>query len=296
VSTFPLYNMLSAIEIALSVVAFVCLIRARELKTYWPMLIVSSWQTIPFFLFEWLRTHGRQHHIPAKIAYSIYFYSFYFCFALQAICAVLMTYFVLREAMRPLKGLQQLGNIVYLWIFVISLFLAFDAAHSTYVMGGEVIFGMVIELQRISGTLTLSLVIFVCLAIRPMGLSLRSRVFGVSFGLAITSLMSTLLAPNTFTQRYLYRPYAIVQIVVGCVAQLIWIWYFSRPEPKRKFVLLATTSPFHAWNRIAEQFGAEPGYVAIGGVPPDAFAAAEIEIFHRASAKMKPEDEKENEK
>ncbi len=285
-ATFPLYNTLSAIEIALSVVALIFLIRARELKTYWPMLVISNWQTLPFFTFEWLRAHGREHAINAKVAYVIYFYSFYICFALQAICAVLMTYFVLREAMRPLKGLQQLGNIVYWWIFAISVFLAFDAAHSTYVMGGQVIFGTVIELQRISGTLTLALVVFVCLAIRPMGLSLRSRVFGVSFGLVITSLVSTLLAPNTFTQRYLYRPYAIVQILTGCTAELIWIWYFSQPEPKRKFVLLATTSPFHAWNRIAEQFGAEPGYVAIGGVPPDAFAAAEIEVFHRASAKM----------
>lgn len=292
-STFPLYNTLSAIEIALSVVALVFLIRSRESKTYWPMLVVSNWQTIPFFAFEWLRTHGRQHQISARVAYNIYFYSFYMCFALQAICAVLMTYFVLREAMRPLKGLQQLGNIVYWWIFAISIFLAFDAAHSTYVMGGQVMFGTVIELQRISGTLTLSLVVFVCLAIRPMGLSLKSRVFGVSFGLAVTSLVSTLLAPTTFTQRYLYRPYAIVQILTGCFAELIWIWYFSRPEPKRKFVLLATTSPFHAWNRIAEQFGAEPGYVAIGGVPPDAFAAAEIEVFHRASVKMNEAGEEE---
>lgn len=293
-STFPLYNTLSAIEIALSVVALVFLIRAQELKTYWPMLIISNWQTIPFLTFEWLRAHGREHHLSANIAYQIYFYTFYLCFAVGAICAVLMTYFVLREAMRPLKGLQQLGNIVYWWIFAISIFLALDAAQATHVMGGEVIVGLVTELQRISGTLTVSLVIFVCLAIRPMGLSLKSRVFGVSFGLVVTSLVTTIQAPSLFKQRYLYRPYAIVQILIGCTAQLVWIWYFSRPEPKRKFVLLSTTSPFHAWNRIAEQFGAEPGYVAIGGVPPDAFAAAEIEVFHRASAKMsETEDEDE---
>lgn len=292
-SAFPLYNTLSAIEIALSVVALVFLVRARELKTYWPMLIVSNWQTVPFFAWEWLHAHGREHGISAKTAYNIYFYSFWTCFALQALFAVLMTYFVLREAMRPLKGLQQLGNIVYLWVLAISIFLAFDASHTTYVHGGYIMVGLVSELQRISGTITISMIIFVCLAIRPMGLSIRSRVFGISFGLALTSLMNTLQAPYLFQNRYLYRPYAIVQILTNCVAELIWIWYFSRPEPKRKFVLLATTSPFHAWNRIAEQFGAEPGYVAIGGVPPDAFAAAEIEVFHRASAKMTETNDEE---
>ncbi|MEK6397885.1 MAG: hypothetical protein V4734_07345 [Terriglobus sp.] len=292
-SAFPLYNTLSAIEIALSVVALVFLVRARELKAYWPMLIVSNWQTVPFFAWQWLHANGKQHNIPAWVAYNIYFWFFWIFFALQAIFAVLMTYFVLRDAMRPLKGLQQLGNIVYLWILAISTFLAFDASHTTYVRGGQIMVGLVNELQRIGGTITVSMIIFVCLAIRPMGLSLRSRVFGISFGLALTSLMNTLQAPYFFQIHYLYRPYAIVQILTNCTAELIWIWYFSRPEPKRKFVLLSTTSPFHAWNRIAEQFGAEPGYVAIGGVPPDAFAAAEIEVFHRASAKMN-EDTDEN--
>jgi hypothetical protein len=67
---------------------------------------------------------------------------------------------------------------------------------------------------------------------------------------------------------------------------VIWIYYFAVPEPQRKFILLPTTSPFHRWNQISELLGHDPGYVAIGGIPPDAFAAAEIEVFHRASAKM----------
>jgi len=286
VTQFTLYSTLSAIQIALSVVALVLLIRAKEWRTYWPMLVVSNWQTVPYFLWLWLRSHGKQYGIPARVAYNFYFSTYWSCFALQSICSILMTYLVLREAMRPLKGLQQLGNIVYGWIFAISVFLSLDAAHTAHVTGGEVLNSLVIETQRIGGILTVSLVIFVCLAIRPMGLSLLSRVFGVSLGLVLTAVEISLQAPTLFQNHYLFRPYAVVQTLTSCVAELIWIFYFIRPEPKRKFVLLSTTSPFHAWNRIAEQFGASPGYVAIGGIPPDAFAEAEIEIFHRASAKM----------
>ena len=40
-------------------------------------------------------------------------------------------------------------------------------------------------MQRTQSILTLCLLLFVCFAIRPMGLSYRSRIFGVSFGLGV---------------------------------------------------------------------------------------------------------------
>ena len=76
----------------------------------------------------------------------------------------------------------------------------------------------------------------------------------------------------------------MIVIVASGAAHLIWIWYFAVPEPVRKFVLLPTTSPFHAWNLVAERMGYDPGYVAIGGVPPESFADAEREIFERIAA------------
>ncbi len=286
VSSYALYSTLSAIQVALSVVALVLLIRAREFRTYWPMLYITNWQTIPFFTWLSVRHFGPVYHLPPKTAYAIYFFSFWPSFALQAIFAVVLTYLILREAMRPLKGLLKLSNIIYWWIAGVSTVLALTAGNAARIQGNDIVIGVVSEMQRTSGTLTLGLMLFVCIAIRPMGLSLRSRVFGVSIGILILSLMNTLQSSYVGQPKNLYAPYAIVQIATNCVAEGVWIWYFAVPEPKRKFVLLSTKSPFHHWNQIAEQFGAEPGFVAIGGIPPDAFAAAEIEIFHRASAKM----------
>ena len=39
------------------------------------------------------------------------------------------------------------------------------------------------QMQRTQSILILCLLLFVCFAIRPMGLSYRSRIFGVSLGL-----------------------------------------------------------------------------------------------------------------
>ena len=290
-SPYPLYSTLSAVEMMLSVVALVMLVKGKELRIYWPMLVISTWQTVPFLTWQWLRNNGQSHHIPAPTAYALYFYCFWVFFALQAICSVILTYLALKQALRPLPGLQQLGDIMYLWIAAITLILTLSAAQFTYVKGNLLIVGVVGELQRSAGTAVLSLILFVCIAIRPMGLTWRSRIIGISAGLIFVAATNLFQSAYLVQPRNMYRPYAIVQILTNCCAEVIWIWYFSRPEPKRKFVLLATTSPFHAWNRIAEQFGAEPGYVAIGGVPPDAFAASEIAVFHRASTSQTREDE-----
>jgi hypothetical protein len=53
-------------------------------------------------------------------------------------------------------------------------------------------------------------------------------------------------------------------------------------------IVLPTTSPFLRWNQISMALGDDPGFVAVGGVPPELFAPAELEVMHRASLKMIP--------
>ena len=65
-----------------------------------------------------------------------------------------------------------------------------------------------------------------------------------------------------------------------------WTGYFALPEPKRRIIVLPTTSPFLRWNQISQALGDSPGFVAVGGVPPELFAPAELEVMRRASLKM----------
>jgi hypothetical protein len=81
----------------------------------------------------------------------------------------------------------------------------------------------------------------------------------------------------------------IVNGLVICLTLCIWSAYFAFPEPKRRLIVLPTTSPFLRWNQISMALGDNPGYVAVGGIPPELFAPAELEVMRRASAKMTPE-------
>jgi hypothetical protein len=277
--------LLSSIEISLGVVTLILLIRTRELKTYWPMLGLATWQTVPYIILLYLKHLGPS-RITAQHAYFIYFHVYWTAFAVQAVCAILLTYTVFEGTMRPLKGLQRLGRIVYFWAAAISVFVAVSGAIAPTPDNYLLAQALLEQFQRSTGIMTVSLVVFVFVAIRPMGLSLKSRIFGSGLGLIILSVTTTLQASFIVKQTGIYSFYGLIQIAMSCIAELVWIYYFARPEPKRQFVLLPTTSPFHRWNQISELLGQDPGYVAIGGVPPDAFSAAEIEVFHRASAKM----------
>jgi hypothetical protein len=292
VSPHTLYLILSSVEIALGAVTLALLIRAREFHTYWPMLAVSMWQTIPFCTLLYLQHLGRLRITPQR-AYYFYFHTFWLAFALQAVCQIILTYTIFDGAMRPLKGLHKLGKIVYFWAAAISVLVAAHVGIAPKMDGYILMQNLVGQFQGATGTITVSLVVFVCAAIRPMGLSMRSRVFGTGVGLLIIALTNTLQANFFLQPRTLYGSYARVEMAMNCLSQMIWIYYFARPEPKRRFVLLPTTSPFHHWNRVSELLGHEPGYVAIGGVPPESFAAAEINIFKRASAQMKTLEERE---
>ena len=87
----------------------------------------------------------------------------------------------------------------------------------------------------------------------------------------------------------MYSTISLVNMLAVGLTLLMWSAYFAFPEPKRRFIVLPTTSPFLRWNQISMALGDEPGYVAIGGIPPELFAPAELEVMRRASAKMTPE-------
>jgi hypothetical protein len=78
----------------------------------------------------------------------------------------------------------------------------------------------------------------------------------------------------------------LINGVVICAILATWTAYFAIPEPKRRIIVLPTTSPFLRWNQISQALGDSPGFVAVGGVPPELFAPAELEVMRRASLKM----------
>jgi hypothetical protein len=226
--------------------------------------------------------------IDRYLAYHIYFYTYWVSYALEAILSLMVIYSIFKLAMAPLKGLQTLGMLVFRWVAAISVAVAIGVAVTPHLTGIKFMIAMITQLQQTSSILTLCLLLFVCFAIRPMGLSFRSRIFGISFGLGVLATVN--LVNSAWISHYasMYSLFSLINGLAVGMTLLVWSAYFAFPEPKRRIIVLPTTSPFLRWNQISMALGDDPGFVAVGGIPPELFAPAELEVMRRASAKMTP--------
>ena len=283
-----LLDLLTYLEPMLCGVLLVMLLRSKSTGKFAFLVgllsvkIASSLICFPLFYFG-SSVFGKQ------TAYQAYFYVYWISYALESILSLMVIYSIFKLAMAPLKGLQTLGMLVFRWVAAISMAVACGVALSPHLTGNKFMVAMVTQLQQTSSILTLCLLLFVCFAIRPMDLSYQSRIFGVSFGLGI--LATANLVQSAWLTHYsnMNSTFSIVNGLTICITLCIWSAYFAFPEPKRRLIVLPTTSPFLRWNQISMALGDDPGFVAVGGIPPEIFAPAELEVMRRASAKMTPE-------
>ena len=287
VTLFSLLSQLKYIEPILCGLLVYFLVRAKAVRQFvylFTLLCVRlgcSFICIPLLTFS---GHGVERHL----AYRIYFYVYWMSFALEAILSLLVIYSIFKLAMAPLKGLQTLGMLVFRWVAAISVAIAIGVALTPHQSGIDFMTAMITQLQQTSSILTLCLLLFVCFAIRPMGLSFRSRIFGVSLGLGILSTINLVNSAWIAHNPSMYSLFSVINGLAVALTLMTWSAYFAFPEPKRRIIVLPTTSPFLRWNQISMALGDDPGYVAVGGIPPELFAPAELEVMRRASAKMTP--------
>jgi hypothetical protein len=286
-SLSSLFSQLQFVEPVLCGLLVYFLIRAKATRQFSYLFallcvrLVCSFICIPLLN---LSGHGIERHL----AYQIYFYVYWTSFALEAILSLLVIYGIFKMAMAPLKGLQTLGMLVFRWVAAISVAVAIGVAVSPHQSGIHFMTAMITQLQQTSSILTLCLLLFVCFAIRPMGLSFRSRIFGISLGLGFLATINLVNSAWIAHNPTMYSLFSLVSGAAITLTLLTWSAYFAFPEPKRRIIVLPTTSPFLRWNQISRALGDDPGYVAVGGIPPELFAPAELEVMRRASAKMTP--------
>jgi hypothetical protein len=286
VNSRTVIEMLSYIEVSCCVVALILMQYRRQIQQFKPLALFLLTRVLSFaILMPLMKMCGKQ--ISAHIAYKAYFYTYWSTDVLEAILGFFIILGIYKLAMAPLQGLQRLGMLMFRWAGGIAVAIAVTVACGPHVTSVKFIPRAAAQLQQTQSILTLCMLLFVCLAIRPMGLSHRSKVFGISLGLGLMATMDLIGAAWLSTFKSIFSFYNVINGVAICCTMLIWIGYIAIPEPRRRMIILPTTSPFLRWNQISLALGDEPGFVAVGEVSPDMFAPAEVEVMRRASLKMR---------
>lgn len=224
--------------------------------------------------------------IPYAVATHVNFYAYWVIFALQTALLIGIVYGVFDLAMKPLKGLHQMGKLAFRWVASVAVLLSLALGLGPHLSSPE----HSITSAWISATthiaqgvsiLVLCLLLFVCFAVKPLGLTFRSRIFGVSLGLGIyatVQLVASAWASMSPTQS-VYSPINLLNAVGAIFGYGIWLTYFAMPEPERRMILLPTTSPYFFWNAISEALGDDPGHVVVAGFTPSVLAKAELNLL-----------------
>lgn len=272
-------------EPVLCLIALVAIYKRSQLRTYWFLATFLGFRILSDVWLAVVYTASAK-FLEGHLAYKLYFYSYWASYAAEAVLGFVLIYGLYNLAMKPLPGLRRLGRLMFRWAACIALTLSIAMAFGPHMTGIKFAVAFISQLQQTQSVLTLCMLFFVCLAIRPMGLNHCSKIFGVSLGLGVMAA-NDLVASAWFA--HVQTMVSVMNVIGGLsvmAALLIWTTYFALPEPKRRMVMLPTTSPFLRWNQISAVLNDAPGYVAIGEVTSDMFAPAEVEIFNRASAKL----------
>jgi hypothetical protein len=285
VASITLIGALAYAEDILCIAALSVLVLRKQWDDYRWLGLFLAVRTVSNLLLDFAHI-GFQRLFSGKISYDLYFYAYWVGFAVESLLTLMIVYGVFKLAMAPLKGLQTLGMLVFKWAAGISVAVSLGSVFVPHITGAKYFLAAISQLQRTQSILTLSLLVFVFFAIRPMGLSYKSRIFGVSLGLTIMSLTDLVQSTWLMVSPSMGTALSTINGCVICTVLAIWTGYFALPEPKRRMIILPTTSPFLRWNQISQALGDDPGFVAVGGVPPEMFASAELEVMRRASLKM----------
>jgi hypothetical protein len=270
-------TILYAAEPFLMVIAMIALLRSREQRRF-PALFayISLRLGSSVVLYLLLQVH-RVIEISQKTAYAWYFYTYWLTYVAGAVVVFLVIQEMFKLSMDPFPGLKWLGTISFRWVACISFVAAGAALLTPGTKGDKFLLAMVAQVMRCESIFILSLLLFLMLAAGKLGLSYRSRVFGISFGFGIMAA-SDLIASAGFLLGHNFMTSTVSIVTTGASLLMLAIWsaYFLQREPARQAAALDPSSPLARWNEIATTLGQSGSRTPVA-VPASDFFLQDVE-------------------
>lgn len=207
------------------------------------------------------------HLVSGVHAYNVYFYVYWVSFAIGAVLVLRVLHEMFRHAVRSIPGVQKLGQPIFFWAITVSVILAFASGVTPHTSGMSLLLASAQVLARSQSVLALCMVAFLAFASRALGVSYRSRIFGITFGfgmIAVNDMVNALIIGHNAS---LASSAELVHVGVYLGAVALWAGYFLQPEPARRLVTMPVTSPLMRWNDVAQTLGNPAGQVAVSYPP-----------------------------
>ena len=277
------YLLLSTTVEALSLLAVVWVLSKkdlhREFNAFIGYLLAVATYDILYVLLRCLCTFNLLKIATAALLYSIGYNTL---FVVQCFFIFLLVRDLYRHATAHLEGMERLGALIFYGSIIISAVMAFGAVASPHPTGYSTIALVLLQIERSSCILVLCLFTFFAFTAQKLGMTYGSRVFGVTFGMAILAtdrLVSTALSWDLSAERWFFVNLVSEFVQIGAIA--LWMVYFLKEEPERRLVTVDMHSPLVRWNEVAQMLGNPAGRVVVSS--PSTFIPAVHEVAHSAT-------------
>ena len=271
-------SILYAAEPLLMVVAMVALLRSREHRRFPALFAYVTVRLTSSVILQFLMHAHRFITVSEKAVYSCYFYTYWCSYVAGAIVVFLVIQELFQSSMDPFPGLKWLGTISFRWVACISFVATSAALLTPGGKGNKFVLSLLGQAMRCESVFILSLLLFLMLAAGKLGLSYRSRVFGISFGFGIMAGSDLVVSAAFlhFGENMLTSTVSVVTTSASLVTLAVWSAYFLLPEPARRATALNASSPLARWNEIATTFGHSTPPVPVA-VPASDFFLQDVE-------------------
>ena len=267
-------NMLAGAEVFFTLLATWAFFRAKEQRRFPALrnlLVFRSAATVVLEAVYLLTLFG----VGGRTAYVAYFNAFWTSYLAGAILIFLVIQEMFKHVMSPLPGISRLGLLAFRWAATISMIVAIASAVLPAGFKGRVIMATSIEFMRCVSIMELCLLALLAFSVHSLGLSFRSRAFGVGLGLGVMAIMDFMTSVFTLGHGTMNTYSNVIAGLVTGAALLTWTGYFLIPELERKPLTLPMTSPLLRWNEIAVALGHASPQVVVG--PSSQFFLQDVE-------------------
>src|ERR1700733_8547097 len=246
-------TILYAAEPLLLAVALIALLRSREQKRFPALFGYVALRLGSSVVLHLLLQIHRFVTIDNATAYALYFYTYWVSYVAGAVVVFLVIQEMFQFAVDPFPGLRWLGTISFRWVACISFVAAMAALLVPGGKGDRFLLAIVAQAMRCESIFILSLLLFLMIAAGKLGLTYRSRVFGVSFGFGIMAA-SDLVASAAFLHfghNMMTSSVSVVTTSASLITLGIWSGYFMQREPARRPAVFDPSSSLARWHEIA---------------------------------------------
>ncbi len=251
-------------DVLLSIAAFVFFLRSG-LRNRYPWVTAYLGLRAATGMLVWGLLYGPLFASP-EIYTKAYFVIHWAGYVASSVLLFLSCLDVYRQALAPLKGLVRMGSTAFRWAAVASLvitattFTSVSASMSLVVKVG-------ILAMRCTGSTEICLLALLVLSMKAIGLSPRSRPFGVAVGLGLMAVVDCIESSVSILQLQIGATQQTIFEAAALLSLACWIVYAVMPELVQAPAMIRADSTIYKWDQIACALGHKGTQVALEPAP-----------------------------